>query len=57
MSSVTGVRADIVAKYKKALADKSYRVKSEEIADKIAQKLKEEEVFLTSVSKKSRWSA
>lgn len=57
MSSVTGVRADIVAKYKKALADKSYRVKSEEIADKIAQKLKEEETFLTPVSKKARWSA
>jgi len=35
------VRYDIVKKYREILADGSYRVKSNELADKIVQKVKE----------------
>ena len=35
------VRYDLVKKYREILADGSYQVKSEELADKIVQKVKE----------------
>ena len=38
---VSDVRYDLVKKYREILADGSYRVKSNELADKIVQKVKE----------------
>ena len=38
---VSDVRYDLVRKYKEVLANGSYQVKSEELADKIVQKVKE----------------
>jgi len=45
MSEVNGVRADLIARFKREIQDKTYKVKSEELADKITQKLREEETF------------
>ncbi|MBF0170368.1 MAG: flagellar biosynthesis anti-sigma factor FlgM [Nitrospinae bacterium] len=54
----TGVRADLVAKFKREIADKTYKVKSEEIAGKIAQKLREEEsAVIDGLTRKNRWTA
>ncbi len=56
MGDVTGVRAELVAKFKREVQNKTYRVKSEEIAAKITQKLKEEEAEpITKTS--NRWTA
>ena len=38
---VSDVRYDLVKKYRENLADGSYRIKSDELADKIVQKVKE----------------
>jgi len=38
---VSDVRYDLVKKYREILAEGSYQVKSEELADKIVQKVKE----------------
>ena len=38
---VSDVRYDLVKKYRENLADGSYRIKSNELADKIVQKVKE----------------
>ena len=38
---VSDVRYDLVKKYRKNLADGSYRIKSDELAEKIVQKVKE----------------
>ena len=38
---VSDVRYDLVKKYREVLADGSYQVKSDELADKIVQKVKE----------------
>ena len=35
------IRFDLVKKYREVLADGSYQVKSDELADKIVQKVKE----------------
>ena len=45
---VSDVRYDLVKKYREHLADGSYRIKSNELADKIVQKVKENKstVFL-----------
>ena len=45
---VSDVRYDLVKKYRENLADGSYRIKSNELADKIVQKVKENKstVFL-----------
>jgi len=56
MANVTGVRAELVAKYRREIQEKTYRVKSGEIADKIAQKLKEDETIVDP-SKSNRWTA
>ncbi len=59
MSEVNGVRADLIARFKREIQDKTYKVKSEELADKITQKLREEETF-SSMGKKYKlkgWTA
>lgn len=56
MGDVTGVRAELVAKFKREVQNKTYRVKSEEIAAKITQKLKEEEAEPTTKTS-NRWTA
>ena len=38
---VSDVRYDLVNKYRESLADGSYQIKSDELADKIVQKVKE----------------
>ena len=38
---VSDIRYDLVKKYREVLADGSYRIKSDELADKIVQKVKE----------------
>ena len=43
MDSVSNVRAEMVARLKEQVRDKTYRIKADEIADKITQKLREEE--------------
>lgn len=54
----TGVRADLVAKFKREIADKTYKVKSEELAGKIAQKLREEEsAAIDGLTRRNRWTA
>ena len=40
-SIVSDVRYDLVKKYREVLADGSYQIKSDELADKIVQKVKE----------------
>ena len=45
---VSDIRYDLVKKYREVLADGSYQIKSDELADKIVQKVKENKntVFL-----------
>ena len=38
---VSEMRTDLIKKYRKILADGTYQIKSEELADKIVQKVKE----------------
>ena len=38
---VSDIRYDLVKKYREVLADGSYQIKSDELADKIVQKVKE----------------
>ena len=57
MSSVTGIRADLVARFKRQIEEKTYRVKSEEIAGKMAQKLKEDETYMEGVPRRNRWTS
>ena len=47
-SIASDIRFDLVKKYREVLADGSYQVKSDELADKIVQKVKENKntVFL-----------
>lgn len=52
----TGTRTDLVERFKREIKDKTYKVKSGEIADKIAQKLKEDET-IPSPAKRNRWTA
>lgn len=56
MSGVKGVRADVVARFKREIENKTYKVKSQEIADKITQKLREDEKVAASI-KGPRWTA
>ena len=43
---VSDVRYDLVKKYREILADGSYQIKSDELADKIVQKVKENKSML-----------
>ena len=43
---VSDVRYDLVKKYREILADGSYQIKSDELADKIIQKVKENKNML-----------
>ena len=43
---VSDVRYDLVKKYREILADGSYQIKSDELADKIVQKVKENKNLL-----------
>ena len=43
---VSDVRYDLVKKYREILADGSYQIKSDELADKIVQKVKENKNIL-----------
>ncbi len=43
---VSDVRYDLVKKYREGLADGSYQIKSNELADKIVQKVKESKSML-----------
>ena len=43
---VSDVRYDLVKKYREILADGSYQIKSNELADKIVQKVKENKSML-----------
>ena len=43
---VSDVRYDLVKKYREHLADGSYQIKSDELADKIVQKVKENKSML-----------
>ena len=43
---VSDVRYDLVKKYREVLADGSYRIKSDELADKIVQKVKENKAMI-----------
>ena len=43
---VSDVRYDLVKKYREHLADGSYQIKSDELADKIVQKVKENKNML-----------
>ena len=45
---VSDVRYDLVKKYRENLADGSYQIKSDELADKIIQKVKENKNMLLS---------
>lgn len=56
MGEVNGIRADLVARFKKEIQENRYKVKSEELADKIAQKLKEDETFVGTIKQKG-WRA
>ncbi len=56
MGDMIGIRADLVARFKREIKNKTYKVKSEEIAQKMAQALKEEEKFASATSpQKNRW--
>lgn len=59
MSEITGVRADVVARFKREIQDKKYKIKSEELADKITQKLREEDVlsFTDKARRPKIWTA
>ncbi len=57
MSSVGAVREDLVARFKREIEEKTYKIKSSEIADKIAQKLREDESVVEGVNRKNRWTA
>ena len=56
MDGTGGIRADLVARIRRQIADKTYEVKSQEIADKIAQKLGEDEKIILPY-RKTRWTA
>jgi len=56
MEGLSGVRSELIAKLKREVQDRTYKVKSQEIADKITQKLREEEAY-TSALRKNRWTA
>jgi anti-sigma28 factor (negative regulator of flagellin synthesis) len=56
MSALTETRLDLIERFKREVKDKTYKVKSGEIADKIAQKLREDENVPVS-GKHNRWTA
>ncbi len=56
MEGLSSVRSELIAKLKREVQDRTYKVKSQEIADKITQKLREEEAY-TSTLRKNRWTA
>jgi len=56
MSDIGSVRSEIVARLKREIQEKTYRVKSTEIADKITQKMRENEKFVAPF-KKNKWTA
>jgi anti-sigma28 factor (negative regulator of flagellin synthesis) len=56
MSGLIETRSDLVERFKREIKDKTYKIKSEEIADKIAQKLREDETAPSS-AKHNRWTA
>ncbi len=39
MSAISGIRVDLVKKFRKQINEKSYKIKSEEIAGKMAKEL------------------
>lgn len=56
MSALSETRTDLIERFKREIREKTYKVKSEEIADKIAQKLREDETVPTP-GKRNRWTA
>lgn len=56
MSVLIETRSDLIERFKREIKDKTYKIKSEEIADKIAQKLREDETLPSSV-KRNKWTA
>lgn len=56
MNALIETRSDIVERFKREIKDKTYKVKSGEIADKIAQKLREDET-VPSPAKRNKWMA
>ncbi len=56
MEAINNVRAELIAKLKREVQDKTYKIKSQEIADKITQKLRENETYTISL-RKNRWTA
>ncbi|VAX17910.1 hypothetical protein MNBD_NITROSPINAE04-1253 [hydrothermal vent metagenome] len=56
MEGLPSVRSELIAKLKREVQDRTYKVKSQEIADKITQKLREEEAYTGSL-RKNRWTA
>jgi len=56
MSDITGVRSELIARFKREIKEKTYKVKSQEIADKITQKLKEDE-GVTKTTLRKKWTA
>ena len=56
MSALTETRADLIERFKREIKDKTYKVKSGELADKITQKLREDET-VPSLGKRNRWTA
>ena len=56
MGTTMETRADLIERFKREIKEKTYRVKSGEIADKIAQKLREDET-VPGTAKRNRWTA
>lgn len=56
MSALIETRTDLIERFKREIKDKTYKIKSEEIADKIAQKLREDEAVPSS-AKRNKWTA
>lgn len=56
MNTLTETRSDLIERFKREVKDKTYKVKSAEIADKIAQKLREDE-SVPMPGKHNRWTA
>jgi anti-sigma28 factor (negative regulator of flagellin synthesis) len=56
MDGVTSTRAELLAKLKREIQDKTYKVKSQEIAEKITQKLREDETSVVMLRSKNRWT-
>jgi anti-sigma28 factor (negative regulator of flagellin synthesis) len=55
MESMGNVRSEFIAKIKREVQERTYKIKSLEIADKITQKLREDETH-TAILRKNRWT-